>query len=147
MNNTIIKGYKIDFTTKTIVMNYKFSAASEQYGTPEYNMLKSIKADFPTFNIITKAGRNITTPRRTKRMTYANMETYIKVFDNAEELLQIFNRAKAMSKVLKSPYKFVYDWFITQFPKYKEVPTRTALKLTIMPKDVPNIENYEEKAS
>ena len=35
-----ITGYKIDFTTNTITMNYTFAAAAEQYGTPEYSGTK-----------------------------------------------------------------------------------------------------------
>lgn len=42
-----ISGYRIDFTTDTLIMNYKFYAASQQYGSPEYNLVKSITKDFP----------------------------------------------------------------------------------------------------
>ena len=39
-NSTNVKGYKIDFTTNTVVMNYKFAEASEKYGSPEYRLLQ-----------------------------------------------------------------------------------------------------------
>ena len=29
-----ISGYRINFTTDTLIMNYKFYAASQQYGSP-----------------------------------------------------------------------------------------------------------------
>ena len=33
------KGCKIDFTTNTLVMNYKFHSASQEYGTPENKLV------------------------------------------------------------------------------------------------------------
>ena len=63
------KGYKIDFASQTLTMNYKFAAASKQFGTDEYKIIKEIKADFPNLKIVTEAGRKITTPRKTKRLT------------------------------------------------------------------------------
>ena len=46
-----ISGYRIDFTTDTLIMNYKFYAASQQYGSPEYNLVKSITKDFPNVGL------------------------------------------------------------------------------------------------
>ncbi|MBR5156984.1 MAG: hypothetical protein IKW59_04365 [Clostridia bacterium] len=145
MKKTNIKGYKIDFATNTLTMNYKFASAAKQYGSAEYELIKQIQSDFPILKIITKAGRNITTARPTKRMTYANMERYIKVYDNADELLEIFYKVKEMSKTLISPYKYVYDWFVSQFPKYKELPEKIEAKLRITPVAAPDIENYKSK--
>ena len=34
-----ISGYRIDFTADTLIMNYKFYAASQQYGSPEYKII------------------------------------------------------------------------------------------------------------
>ena len=52
-----ISGYRIDFTTDTLIMNYKFYAASQQYGSPEYNLVKSITKDFPNLTVSVQAGR------------------------------------------------------------------------------------------
>ena len=140
-----LKGYKIDFAANTLTMNYKFAAAAKQYGSAEYNLIKQIQADFPTINIITKAGRNITTPRPTKRMKYVNMEKYIRAYENADELLKMFETVKKMSAPLKSPYKYVHDWFVMQFPDYKETPKLMEAKLHIIPIAAPRRDNYEKK--
>lgn len=118
--NNKIKGYEIDFTTNTLFMNYKFAEASTQYGTPEYKLLQNIKNDLPNIKIVKRAGRNTKTCNANKRMTYANMENYIKVQDNADELMAAFVIAKEESKNKPSPYAFVRDWFVKQFPNYKE---------------------------
>lgn len=114
------KGYEIDFATNTLYMNYQFAKATKEYNTEEYKILKNITTDFPNINVVIKAGRKQTTCNANKRMTYANMESYIKVQDNADELMAAFVIAKEESKNKPSPYAFVRDWFVKQFPNYKE---------------------------
>lgn len=138
-------GYKIDFTTNTLIMNYKFAAAAKNFGSAEYNIIKDIQADFPNINIITKAGRKITTSRPNKRLTYVNMENYIKAYDNAEELMLMFNKTKDLSKVLKSPYKYVRDWFVAQFPDYDKLQNDLNNKASICPIKILDTEKYATK--
>ena len=55
-------------------------------------------------------------------MTYANMEKYMSVFQNADKLLAQFEVVKRQSKLEKCPYQFVLSWFVEQFPDYQELP-------------------------
>ena len=142
-----VKGYKINFATQTLTMNYKFAEESMKFGTKEYNLLKKVKADFPNLKIVTKAGRKITTPRKTKRLSYNNMEKYIRTFENSEELLAMFNLARDRSATAKSPYKFVCDWFLMQFPNYNSFGETTDINTKVIPISTTNIENYSKKAA
>ena len=115
-----VRGYRIDFSSDTIYLNYKFAAAAERdLHSPEAKRLREIKKMFPTMTVAVKAGREITKPRRTKRLTYKNMETYIGTLNNAKEMLVLFEKKKSESKASISPYKYVRDWFETQFPDYR----------------------------
>ncbi len=145
MKNSTVKGYKIKFAERKIVMNCKFASAAEVYGSPEYKMLKAIREDFPTFDVIIQKGREIKTPRKTKRMKYKNMEKYINTFENAEELMEMYELAKAKSVIIKSPYKYVLDWFKLQFPNYKEIPEMYESHDKVTPLPTPNVEDYEKK--
>ena len=139
-----LKGYKIDFVKNTLTLNYKFAnAAFNDYGSPEYERMKDILADFPQLKVVVEAGRKITTTRETKRLTYKNMETYMEQFDNSDELLTMFSKVKKMSKPLASPYKYVSDWFETQFPDFRDCPDLEDTEVDV--KDAPNTENYELK--
>ena len=140
-----MNGYKIDFAKNTITMNYKFAAAAAEYGTDEYNLVKNILIDFPQLKKIVKAGREIKTPRPTKRLTYANMEKYMSVFTNDDELLAMFETVKTLSAPLKSPYKYVRDWFVAQFPNYNKAPQFAGKNLFVVPLEAPNVEEYEKK--
>ena len=142
-----LKGYKINFATNTLTLNYKFAnAAFNDYGSEEYERMKAILADFPQLKVIVEAGRKITTTRKTKRLTYDNMRTYMKQFDNAKELEDMFDKVQLMSKPLASPYKYVQDWFKAQFPNYKECPTPGKVNHKVGVVDAPDANNYKTKA-
>ncbi len=116
-----VRGYYIDFSCDTVYLNYSFADAAEKdFLSPEAKRLRAIKKAFPSFEVVVKAGRKITTTRKTKRLTYENMEIYIGTMDNAAELLKAFETVKKQSKKENSPYKYVRDWFETQFPNNKE---------------------------
>ena len=139
------EGYKILFNENTVIMNKKFAAAAAKYGTRENKLLKSIRTDFPGMDEVVVSGREQTTARANYRLKYENMERYIRAYENAEELLEVFETVKTMSAPLASPYKYVADWFKAQFPEYKEAPVLKAGVLTIVPKEPPKITEYKQK--
>lgn len=118
MKNT----YKIDFVNNTLTMTKAFEEAASNPTSQEYKLLQQIRADFPGLTIIRKTRRAPKKARPTKNLTYANMEKYMSVFQNADELLAQFEVVKTCSLEQPSPYKFVRDWFEAQFPKYREQP-------------------------
>lgn len=138
-------GYRIDYATNTLVMNYKFRDAAEIYGSPEYNIVQAIMKDYPNIKVSIKSGKEQKKPRDNKRLTYENMETYIKCFENADVLLERFNKVKKMSKPIKSPYKYVSDWFVAQFPDYKKIPEFEENLTTVKIVPFPKKSNYEKK--
>lgn len=140
-------GYKIYFNTNTVVMNYKFAELAGKYGTKEYRIMKGIRRDFPGMAGIVISGREKKSPRPTTRLTYENMEIHINGYENAEDLLEVFETVKALSKVCASPYKYVRDWFEIQFPDYQTAPVFKDGKLTILPVSPPPVVDYKKKVS
>lgn len=138
-------GYKILFNLDTIIMNKTFAAAAEQYGTPEYEIIKGIHRDFPNMKDVVVSGREKKTAHVNSRLTYANMEKHIQAYENSDELLEVFNTVKALSAPLASPYKYVSDWFKAQFPDYNKALIFKDGKLTVLPAPVPNIKEYKLK--
>lgn len=138
-------GYKIIFNENTVVMNYKFAELAGQYGTREYKIMKGIRRDFPGMAEIVVSGREKKSPHPNTRMTYENMEIHINGYENANDLLDVFETVKALSKVCASPYKYVRDWFEAQFPNYNVAPTFKNNKLFVLPVDAPDITDYKKK--
>ena len=141
------EGYKILFNENTVIMNYKFAAAAAKYGTPENKLMKNIRNDFPGMTEVVVSGREQTSAKKNTRLTYENMETHIKVYENADELMEVFESVKALSQTCASPYKYVRDWFEAQFPNYKKAPVFQNGKLTIVPVATPNVIEYKQKLS
>ena len=141
------EGYKILFDTNTVIMNYKFAAAAAKYGTKENKLLKNIRNDFPGMTEVVMAGRVQTSAKTNHRFTYENMEKHIRVYDNADELLDVFETVKMLSAPLSCPYKYVSDWFKAQFPDYNKVPVFKDSKLTVLPVPAPDTKEYKQKIS
>ena len=116
-----IKGYKIDFANRILIMNYKFSKAASQYGSPEYKLMKEILDEIPDMKIIEMAGRQNKTCHHDKNLTYTNMEIYIGIQPNADELMAAYWLARTEAITDKSRYAHVRKWFVGQFPDFREV--------------------------
>lgn len=141
-----IKGYEIDFKTNTFYMNYKFyEKVSKDIFSKEYEIYQKICKDFPQMKLVTRAGRKTKTCNANKRLTYANMESYIKIQDNADELMAAYMIAREESKSQPSPYAFVRNWFVKQFPNYKECKILKEDKIIPFAETAP--EDNEEKVS
>ena len=141
------EGYKIMFAENTVIMNKKFAAAAAKYGTPENKLMKNIREDFPGMAEVVISGREQTSAKKNTRLTYENMETHIKVYENADELMEVFESVKALSQTCASPYKYVRDWFEAQFPNYKKAPVFQNGKLTIVPIATRKVSEYKQKMS
>ena len=139
------EGYKILFSENTVIMNKKFAAAAAKYGTRENTLLKNIRTDFPGMDEVVISGREQTTARANHRLTYPNMEKYIRVYENAEELMEVFETVKTMSAPLASPYKYVADWFKAQFPDYRTAPMLKDGSLSVVPVAAPETKDYKQK--
>ena len=141
------EGYKILFNENTVIMNHKFAAAAAKYGTKENKLMKSIRKDFPGMAEVIVSGREQTTAKANSRLTYDNMKKHIRAYDNADELLDVFDTVRMLSAPLASPYKYVCDWFHDQFPNYKDVPEFKDGKLVVRPVAAPNSAEYRQKVA
>ncbi|MCI7473896.1 MAG: hypothetical protein MSB10_09495 [Clostridiales bacterium] len=99
-----------------------FKKQTRIFGPPEYREWRAYRQDFPSTQIATKTIKKNASKRTYKNLTCANMEKYMGVFQNAGELLAQSEVVKTCSLEQPIPYKFVRNWFETQFPKYKEQP-------------------------
>ena len=139
------EGYKILFNTNTVIMNNKFAAAAAKYGTAENKLMKEIRTDFPGMAEVVVSGRERPSAKSNSRLTYANMEEYISVQDNADELMAYFIMVQKESKKENSPYAYVRNWFVEQFPDYQECKVFKREKIISFADTAP--QENEEKVS
>lgn len=144
MNLNTIKGYNINYSTNTISMNFKFAKSAQTFGSPEYTLLKSLKEDFPNMKFIKQSGRKTKNKSDKKRLTYKNIKKHISAYKNSEVLLFNFNECIRLSQPLKSPYKYVCDWFYAQFPDYdNSIKSLYNTKAEIPLVEIPDQSKYE----
>lgn len=100
------KGLKIDFVKRTITITAEYDRTLNE--NPFGNEAKEFRAllkELKGFEVI-RATRKGTTASN-KNLKYKNMEKYIKVFENSDELMEMFELAKKISVVQPNPYNFV----------------------------------------
>ena len=136
---------QINSTTGSSLWTYFFILFQLHFTTREYKILQNICKDLPDIKVVKRAGRNAKTCNANKRLTYKNMQDYIMAQDNYEPLLASFILAKIESKCAPSPYAFVRDWFVKQFPNYQECKTFERNKVIPITKTAP--QENEEKVS
>ena len=130
------KPYAIDFTTNTVTVTKKFLEAASMIGTTEFNTMMQLRQ--MNLTIVTKA------PAKKKaNLTYAKMQKYINLLDEAEKYQAEFERVQIESLAYDSSYAYVLKWFKKTFPSYGKQPERDAnLKIVNTPANY----NAEEAA-
>lgn len=117
MKATMKNGYHYDFASNTITMTKAFEKKSAVFGSDECNIIMGLRALYPDM----KFENYESAPRTNTTIPYSMMATYISLMPNGEKNLKELERIKQMSKCQKSPYKYVYSWFGSNYPNYKEV--------------------------
>ena len=132
--------YRIDFTKMTLTMTAEFADRAYDPESEEYEILTRLQKDFPRLRVVRKTHRSPKTANPAKGLTYERMEKYIRLHENAEELLDLFQKVQSAGR----GYPYVKAWFTKQFPHYNEVPEFKNGKLRVVePVEAPNAEEAE----
>ena len=131
--------YRIDFTKMTLTMTADFALKAYDPTTEEYEILTRLQRDFPRLRVVRKTHRSPKTANPAKGLTYDRMEKYIRLFDNADEMMDQFQKVKSVDR----GYQFVKAWFVKQFPHYKDVPEFKNGKLYVVPVEAPEADEAE----
>lgn len=126
MKNTII------VKDNEIIVTNKFHKKAQCFGTEEYRQLREVINDTAYFD---KEGIRHTLPVHTrvikknasketyKNLTYENMKLYIKsIAENIpeEKRLTEYDQMRERSKIQRSPYRWMVNWFKAKYPNYKD---------------------------
>lgn len=113
--------YKMNFATKTITISKEFAQKAQDPNSEESNILLHLQSICPGLKIayLTHCG-GFRNPR--KGLTFDKMERYIRLHDNAPELLYNFSVVKSIAELQANKYEYVYRWFMEQFPNYGNIP-------------------------
>lgn len=144
-----MKEYKINFTANTITIIKSFAEAASDPTSAECESLSKLQAAYPGLRIVHKTHRSPSKANANKGLTYDRMERYINLHENADKLLGKYNAVKEIAATQKSPYKFIRNWFMKQFPDYGKLPdiSSSGKILYIRPVDPPAAEKDDAAES
>ena len=100
-----------------------FMKQASIFGTDEFKLWREYKKEFPAAKMITKDIKKNPNQKTRRNMTFANMETFINTRTDAKDLMDEFETVKKRSKIQKSPYQYVLEWFETKFEGYDDLDT------------------------
>ena len=90
--------YRVDFTKMTLTMTADFADRAYDPTTEEYEILTRLQKDFPRLRIVRKTHRSPKTANPAKGLTYERMEKYIRLHENADELLDLFQKVQSVGR-------------------------------------------------
>ena len=90
--------YRIDFSKMTLTMTAEFADRAYDPNTEEYEILTRLQRDFPRLRVVRKTHRSPKTANPAKGLTYERMEKYIRLHENADELLDLFQKVQSAGR-------------------------------------------------
>lgn len=113
-------GYVYDVLNNTLTCSTAFLKKASVLNTPEYLILKQLRADNPdmTITVAEKKSRRKSTPD----ITFEKMKGFISQCADSVERLKVFNSVCTLAKVQSSPYAYVKKWFLENYANYTEQP-------------------------
>ena len=115
------KNINIDYINNSIVITKKFAKAAGILGSKEYNEMKQIRADYPTFQIVMKEIKKKEGKKSYRNLTFDNMRAFIvELVGEDNPKVQNFDKVRELSKAQAGPYAYVKVWFLKNFGKEYE---------------------------
>lgn len=136
----MMNGYNFDALNNTLTISASFAKKASKVGSLEYNIVVKLRRDFPNLTIQQEAKKD-----GKKSITFAQMEAFIDLHRNAEELKKLFNNVRKLSRVQPMPYKYVKEWFENRFPYYSDQPTFDADGFVINPATLTNMRDMVQE--
>ena len=112
-----MKNITINYASKSIEITKSFYKKASEYGSAAYIELSEVRKTFPGFAIVEKAPKVSNT---FKGMDYDFMVQYISKKENADEIMEKFNKLREMELT----YGEIKQWFIGEFPVFANCTTR-----------------------
>lgn len=111
--------YNFDAINTVLTITKDFARKASQLNSPEYKTMLQLRRDYPNLEIVMREG---TKKQAASGITFKQMEGFIEQCRDAANRLATYKRVKALSKVQRSPYKYVKEWFLNNYANYSENP-------------------------
>ena len=125
--------YRIVFTKKTLIITKDFEDKMQNTNSEEYKFYKQILADIPGIIVLRRTHKTPTKYinknneefrcNQFNNLKFKNMERFISALPRSDEYIAQYNFIKDYAGSIQiNKYKLVREWFIAQFPEYRNNP-------------------------
>ena len=116
------QAYNIDYITETITVTKKFLKAASVYNSPEYKLMKEIRADYPTFKFAEKEIAKKAGKTTHKNLTFETMREHIILCEGKEStILEQYDYLMQLYKTHAGRYAKIKAWYLKQYKaEYEE---------------------------
>ena len=121
MKNTL----KIDFDTKTIIMDRTFAKKVEDTRSDEYLHLQTVRKDYPDYRVIARQIKRNPDKKTYSGLTYEYMENYILGHGSDAEVQEALSEYRELRQIAKchgkgKGYPVIKQWFLERYPKIED---------------------------
>ena len=135
-------GYNYDALNNTLTISASFAKKASKVGSLEYNIILKMRRDFPNLTI-----QQVAKKEGKKGLSFVQMENFIALHRNANELTAKFEKVKKLSRIQPMPYKFVKTWFEDHFPYYSDQPTFDDDGFIVAPTTLKNLKEMVQEVT
>lgn len=128
-----MESYKINLVSKTLIISAAFEKALNDPTSNEYRLYVQLQQDIPGLKVARRTHKSpikyhtkngeIFRCNQYKNLTYENMERFINALPKRDELMEVYSYIRyGAGLVQTSRYTMVRQWFVTQFPNFRDNP-------------------------
>lgn len=111
--------YKVDYIAGSITVTKSFAKAASIWGSNEYNLLKQLRADNPSFTVLVREIEKKEGKRSYHNLNYENMRKFIAALEGENSAaLNELSKIIEIATIQSAPYTYVKKWFLS---RYKDV--------------------------
>ena len=115
----------IQIKNNQIMITKAFAKNAYCFGTPEYEMLQTVRRDYPSFPVVQREIKKNTKVDHYKGLNYEYMKWYIGQYETQEKKELMLKALEEMIDISKchstgKRYATIRNWFLKTYPAVKE---------------------------
>ena len=113
--NNMSREYKIDYISEKITVSKKFLKAAGVYNSPEYKLMKELRADYPAFTFEEKKIDKKVGKVTHKNLTFEKMHEHLVIrFGKDSDTVKRYDHLMEFYKTHAGRYAKIKSWYLEQ---------------------------------
>ena len=130
----------IDFVNSIIIVNAAYAKKASNPLSEEYEQLQRVRADYPTYAVITRTIKKNSEKESYKGLTYDYMRAYIMSHEEGENRVKMvmeFDELLLISQCHSKAHRYpvIKNWFLEKYPAVRDYGMVEMPGFKIVPKE------------